>query len=170
MKKFLAILLTVVMVLGAVSVTALFSSADVEDYGVYSQVIVTKEDGTNYAAVVGTINTEDFDAVSLHIDLTFKQDGSTVKTVSQDIENVYKTVTGVASTTESTAAAQSIAFIDGAAYIYAIRMRNIPVGNYTVEATVTTTNAQNETATTTSDAIPFLVPTEEQQLVLDACP
>ena len=130
--------------------------------GVYDEVIVGENAaGKKTATVVGTITGEGLDensADKMTYTLTFKQGDDIVKTVTDQTTCICTTVMGVASANESTAASQQVEWIEGATYLFAVRMVGIPAGEYTVEVTLGAVLGDTTVASyTTETAIAFTV-------------
>lgn len=129
--------------------------------GVYNSVIVGQKDDEKTAAIVGTIACEGLDFASadkLTYVFSFSKDGEIVKTVSGETTRIFLTVRGVASINQATAEAQTVNYVEGADYLFAVLIVGVPEGNYTVNVTVNAVIGDAAVATyTTEAAIAFTV-------------
>ena len=142
-----------------VTVSAEFELAAVT-VGVYENAILDVIDDKNTVTIIGTVdglnenNLADYDHVTIQID--FYQNGNVIKSVSDDVTSLKTTVRGVASTNESTAAAQGTEYVD-AGYIFAVRMKGIPAGEYSAVVTVSLVDNNEGTVSTATETIDFTV-------------
>ena len=117
--------------------STVYEAIPAETIDVYGDAIVTTVGGVSSVAIVGLLEGAELDPESadyIEIRLSFTSGGSVVNEKTVRTHNIYKTVTGVASTNASTASSQGTVEID-ADYLFGVRVNGVPAGAYTLEIT-----------------------------------
>ena len=92
-----------------------------------------KVDGNVVSFVGGIVPKADLDYSKFVLEAKFVQ-GENVKVISKETKKIFKTVTGLASTVETTASAQSSEYVVGS-YIAGLKINGVPAGDYTATFT-----------------------------------
>ncbi|MBQ9468229.1 MAG: hypothetical protein IJU52_04405 [Clostridia bacterium] len=149
MKKIIAFVLTALMVIGMIPVTALIASADTPPVGAHTKAVVGEYVDPDTQATVDCFTVIGFVAKDKIDDMEFLDMDVKVYPYGSDKSNpvnsfhkaftkVFSSLKDIAATDQNTALTQNVEYVDVPdVYIFGLTVYGVPQGLYTIDVTVT---------------------------------